>query len=197
MSQTYSFERDLKEAEVMVGSLESYIRQDNLYGTAGGGMFSSGSMPSLTVGALLMRLRRLNDLRSELSESQQARLDDVIENNAHVANEWRLHYTGKMDREVKSRLDAMKTFFDECRSNPSNCANLYRPEALRRTIVQDLLFGMKDMNVDVDDELKRKLQQTDNALRAWLIPAGFQWASELEPAYPRSTFWWLYQNPRA
>lgn len=194
MSDTYSFERDLKEAEAMVNVLESYVRQDDLYGTVGG-MFGSGNMPSLTVGALLMRLRRLDVLRDELDPGQQARLDAAMAQKNAVAEEWNLHYRGKIERESKSRLDAMRAFFDECRSNPRQCAGIYKPEALRRTIVQELLLVMEDTGMEADDELNTRLHMIDQSLHRWLIPADFLWSSRLEAAYPKETFWWLYQHP--
>lgn len=195
MSDTYSFERDLKEAEAMVKALASYVRQDALYGTVGG-MFSSGNMPSLTVGALLMRLRRLDVLRDELDGGQAARLDTAMTQNETVAAEWSLHYTGKVEREAKSRLDAMRTFFDECRSNPRQCAAIYKPEALRRTIVQELLLAMDELDMEADGELDRKLHMIDQSLRRWLIPADFLWSPQIEAAYSKETFWWLYQHPQ-
>jgi hypothetical protein len=52
-------ERDLNEARDMANGLADYVRGDQLYGSVGGGLFGSGNKPALTVGALLLRLRRL------------------------------------------------------------------------------------------------------------------------------------------
>src|SRR3990172_2368406 len=115
VSEKYSIDRDLKETEAMAGALASYVRSDELYGRVGsGGMFAGRDMPSLTVGALLMRLRRLNALRDEMTDSQVARLKKAESQHGAVSNEWRRHYQQKMLREANSRLDAMSAFFDEC-----------------------------------------------------------------------------------
>lgn len=194
MTLNYNIERDLKEAEAMVAALEDYIHSDQLYlRVHGGGL--SGAMPNMTIGSLLMRLRRLDILRDGLSAEQRQRLENSLNQNEAFAKEWRLHYSGKMIREAKSRLDAMRTFFQECRETPRACAGIYGPEALRRTIVQEILLAMKDLGIEVDDDLKTKRGMIDQQLRGVLVNTDFIWADEIQSAYPREKFWWLYQSP--
>jgi len=196
MSETYTIERDLNELEAMVNNLDTYVRGETLYGNAGGsGFFSGNKMPSLTVGAVLMRLRRLDMLRDQMDSKQQQRFGASVDKHAHIAGEWRVHYTGKMNREAHSRLDAMRTFFEECSSDPKLCANVYRPEMLRRTIVQEIRMAMDEINLEVEDEFKQKLSGTDSQLRRYLKPSEFVWAEALQPVYDKKTFWWLYQRP--
>ena len=76
MSSNYQLQTDLNEAKAMVSALEEYVRGTELYGHANGGFFTS--MPSLTVGAVLMRLRRLDLLRSSMKDSQSKELDKKI-----------------------------------------------------------------------------------------------------------------------
>ena len=47
--QKFSIERDVKEAQAMAAALVPYVYEDELYGRIG------MNMPSLTIGALLMR----------------------------------------------------------------------------------------------------------------------------------------------
>lgn len=193
--KVYSIEQDLKEAEAMADSLASYVRQDNLYGSVGGGgLFSGGRMPSLTVGALVMRLRRLSQFADEMTDAQRARLDKTIAAHDAAAKEWRVHYEGKMVREANSRLDAMKTFFEECASSPATCPRIYLPEVLRRTIVEELLIAMKERGMD-DRELITKARDTDSRLRRFVQPSAFVWAEALQPAYDQKQFWWMYGEP--
>ncbi|GAB4527151.1 MAG: hypothetical protein OHK0046_44590 [Anaerolineae bacterium] len=196
MSDSYSFDQDLREAEAMVKSLVPYIHQEPLYGSVGGlGFFMSGSMPSLTTGSLLMRIRRLNALRDQLDADQQQRLEVIEMRNADVYSEWQSHYDKKLVREVHSRLDAMQTFFEECAANPRTCAQNYRPEASRRTIVQEVLIAMENLNVPVEEDLQNKLRAVDSRLRRFVQPDDFLWSETLKPAYDEGTFWWLYQRP--
>lgn len=197
MTEHYNLEQDLREAEAMVNGLERYLEGDQLYGSAGsGGIFGSGTLPALTIGALLLRLRRLEHLRGQLSAAQQARLDAAAAAHEAVRRAHTVRYSERLLHEAHSRLDAMRTFFQEAAENPASAAAIYRPELLRRTIVQEILPALAQLRVSADD-LTAKLRRTDAQLGGVAgQPAGFQWDAALAPVYPRETFWWLYQKPR-
>jgi len=194
----YDIDRDLREAESMVDSLESYVHGDPLYGSVGGFGFFGSTMPSLTVGALLMRLRRLQALEADgkLNAKQQKKLSELTEQHAVVYEENRAAYEGKLQREVKSRLKAMSTFFEECFNDPRTCNRVYRPEALRRTIVQEALTAMTEINAETDEDTDKLIKRQDANLRRYANqPTDFLLDPVLQPYYPENTFWWLYQQP--
>ncbi len=192
---TYALDRDLREAEAMADGLLAYLQQDRLYGSVGsGGLFGGGSMPSLTIGALLMRLRRLQALSDSLTDAQREQLRRVIAAHDSVRKEWTLRYTDRLVQEAKSRLKAMEAFFEECEDNPRTCARNYMPETLRRTIVQDINTALTELGAE-SAELDRALRNADGKLRRTTAPADFVWSKALQPAYPQSTYWWLYAMP--
>lgn len=196
MAHEYSFEQDLQEAEAMTGSLESYLTGDDLYGSVGGGLFGSRQMPSLTVGALEMRLRRLNELRMQLDPEQRERLAAVTDRRDAIRNEWRLHYEKKLLREANSRLDSLGHYFQDVAQNMDSAAATYRPEQLKRTIVEEIRRVMDALNI-TSEEIDQKVRFVDNRLQGIALEhTDFLWASELEPAYPKKDFWWLYRQPR-
>lgn len=190
--QKYSIDRDLKEAEAMAKALGPYVRVETLYGSVGGGFFSK--MPSLTIGSLLLRIRRLKVFQHEMTGSQRSQLLEIESMNRAVYNEWRMHYETKMVREALSRLDAMKHYFEECGSDPRQCASGYRPEAFRRTVVEEITIEMEYLRVE-SAELVSKKRATDSRLRGYARPATFLWDARLQPAYDEQVFWWLYQHP--
>jgi hypothetical protein len=192
MSSNYHLQTDLNEAKSMVAVLEDYVRGTELYGHASGGFFSN--MPSLTVGAVVMRLRRLDNLRTSMKDSQIKELDKALDKWHEVRNEWRLHYEEKLKREAESRLDAMKTFFKECNDSMVNCKHNYRPELLRRTIVQEILRELEELRVDAE-AVKRKVAESDAKLHSYMSDDEFQWSDGLQSIYPKTEFWWLYQRP--
>lgn len=195
MSEHYAVDQDLKEAQAMAKGLTPYVHQDTLYGSVGGGGFlTPNKMPALTIGALLMRIRRLDALSEQLTGGQTAELEQIKARHEEVRKEWRVHYEQKLLREANSRLDAMRTFFEECAEDPRLCANAYRPEAARRTLVQEVLFEIAHLGIE-DDDLKRKVGGTDGNLRRYIQPADFLWDAVLQPVYPQGTFWWLYSRP--
>jgi hypothetical protein len=188
-----NLERDLKEAADMAAGLADYVRGDQVYGSMGG-MFGSGTQPALTIGALLLRLRRLHALEGKLTDAQRQQLIATDAQRAATERDWAVHYDEKLLREANSRLDAMRAYFEECSQSPRQCANSYLPEAMRRTIVQELIIEMDKRSV-ASEELARKLRDSDGKLRRYAQPSEFVWTQDLAPVYPKSDFWWLYMRP--
>jgi hypothetical protein len=142
-----------------------------------------------------MRLRRLQALRDRMTASQQQALDDLVARHQTIRKDWQLHYGQKMLREAKSRLDTMEHFFDECNHDPRSCVGGYKPEALRRTIVQEIAGAAQELSLETG-ELKEKMRHADAMLRRYAQPDGFLWDRILEPVYPQDTFSWLWALPQ-
>lgn len=194
MSTTkYTLTRDLEEAKALADNLLPYVYGEELYGSIGG-KFGSSSMPSLTIGALLLRLRRLHALEASLTDTQKALLASIDAQNESVHSEWTQHYNSKLVAEANSRLKVIERYFDECTDDPRTCANNYLPEALRRTIVEDILATLERYNASTP-ELERAAKSIDSGLRRFVQPAEFIWAKELQPTYPQNVYWWLYALP--
>lgn len=172
----------------MVEALVPYVYQDELYELLG------GSMPSLTLGALLLRLRRMETLRSRMTAAQTELFEQVEARHVAVRQEWQVHYDKKLAREAESRLGNLHTYFKECDDDPRLCANAYLPEALRRTIIQEILDALPD---DLISEigLDAKIKKADARMRRYLRASVFVWDPELKPVYPEDIYWWLYNRP--
>lgn len=194
MSSRYSLTRDLDEFEQMVERLEDYLLGDAIYLPVSGGFFRGSSTPQMTLGALLLRRRRLRHLRSRLKRADGIRLDAALAQHRHLQQDWTLHYEKKLRQEVPSRLRVMAGFFRECSENPRDCAGAYPVEALRRSIIQEILLAMSDFDYDKGN-LSAAIRPADQALRRILHAGEFIWSPVLEAVYPRATFWWLYGSP--
>jgi hypothetical protein len=196
MTEYYSVDQDLREAEAMTKGLENYLKGDTLYASAGGGIFSFGNMPNMTVGALLMRLRRLGVLRMQLNTQQREQLAELNRQHEETRDEFRAHYEKKMLWEANSRLDSIRQYFSDA-ATPDGAASNYAPEQLRRTIVQELLVAMDELRIQ-SAEIDTKVNQIDSRLNGIATErSGFLWDAQLEPAYPQKDYWWLYRKPRA
>ncbi len=196
MSSRYSLARDLDELEQMVERLGDYLLGDAMYLPVSGGFFRGSSTPQMTIGALLLRRRRLKHLRDRLKRKDARRLDAALAQHDSLQREWTLHYEKKLQREVPMRLKVMAGFFRECSENPRDCGGAYPIEALRRTIVQEILVAMAEYGYDKRDATAA-LRPADQALRRLLHAGGFIWSPILEAVYPRDGFWWLYGGPVA
>ncbi|MBA3871507.1 MAG: hypothetical protein H0X30_20370 [Anaerolineae bacterium] len=183
----YSIDLDLKEVKAMVDNLVPYIYENELYGKI------NTDSARLTPGSILLRLRRLGLLRSQMNDAQAAQYDKLNAQNESVRKEWAVAYGKKMVQEAESRLRDLQTFIKECKEDAKLCANAYNPEALRRTIVAELIAGLP---ADVDaSALKASVSAVDGGLRRNIRETPFIWAQSLQAAYPQDTFWWLYGRP--
>ncbi|MDE2777976.1 MAG: hypothetical protein OXI77_18770 [Chloroflexota bacterium] len=196
MSSRYSLKRDLDELERMVARLGDYLLGNEMYLSIGGGAFRGLSAPQLTIGALLLRRRRLTQLRAKLKRADGIRLDAALADHDDLQREWTLHYEQKLQREVPSRLRVMAGFFRECSENPRDCAGAYPIEALRRTIVGEILLAMMEFGYE-KSEVIASVRSADQALRRILQAGEFIWSPLLAPVYPQDDFWWLYGRPAA
>lgn len=195
MAEThYHLDRDLEEAREMALGLEEYVRGENLYGTVSGMYASDPDVPSLTIGNLLMRLRRLKVLEGEMSPEQRAILTEAEAEHDRVRQEWVTHYIGKASNEVGARLRSITAFFAECEDAPENCAANYLPEARRRTVVQEIIDALQQHNLP-DSGMDKSIKNVDSQLRRFIQPGAFIWDERLRPVYPHPAFWWLYERP--
>ncbi len=192
--QTYNASDDLNELQRMLNYFESYLKGNKLYGSVGGGFLTGGRNPQLTVGAVVMRLRRLHVVADDLTESQRGELASFSAQHDEIRDKNINRYDAKIEREANSRIDAMQRFFEECREAPKNCRSIYGPEVLRRTITQELLNIMGDDIIGT--ELDTKVKRTDQKLRGYVQEDAFQWDEQLEAAYPRDVYWWMYMAPQ-
>ncbi|MBN8618111.1 MAG: hypothetical protein J0L63_04350 [Anaerolineae bacterium] len=183
----YSIDLDLKEVKAMVDHLVPYIYEDDLYGKI------TLDSARLTPGAILLRLRRLNALRDQMSTAQAAQLDRISATNDKVRQEWAVAYGRKMVREAEARLRDLNTYLKECKDDPRLCANAYLPEALRRTMVAEILDALP---AEVDGSaLKTSAKSVDSGLRRYVEETDFLWDRTLMPIYPAEAYWWLYNRP--
>ncbi len=188
----YNIDRDLSEAKALAEHLIPYIYEDQIYGTIGG-MFGSGSMPSLTVGGLLLRLDRLHALESQMNAGQKAQLAAVDTQHENVRREWTVHYNNKLEAEASSRLKVIQQYLKDCKDDARNCAYNYPPEANRRTVVEALTRAIQHSSATA--ELDATLRSVDAGLRSFTQPSDFILPATLKPAYPQNEYWWLYVRP--
>jgi hypothetical protein len=184
--QSFSIERDLKELQTMTAALVPYVYDDELYGRVG------MNMPSLTIGAVLLRLHRLRALASRLTPEQLTILEQAEAQTESVRREWTSHFEKKLVREAEARLRDILTYLREAKESPRSGDNGYLLEAVRRTIVQELMDAMPE--AERRTELA-KAAEVDSGLRRSLFDSDFIWTKDLQSVYPASTYWWLYKRP--
>lgn len=187
----YNSETDLRELEAMASNLSPYLYQPDLYGMIG------NNLPRLTVGGLLLRLLRLEGIRSQLPDSQQKRLAEARQRFEQLRQEWSSHYDTKVQKELEARLRSFEAFLDEADDFPGGARGNYPAEATRRTILEYLKEEAQQRNLWTDD-LAAELQRVDRRLQAILDrnQEQFVWNETLKEVYPANRYWWLYALPQ-
>lgn len=181
----FNLERDLRVLAAMASSLTPYLYEDELYG------YLAGNLPKLTLGGLLLRLHRLTCLEDMLSAEQQTLLHDARINLEAERADWAVHFEGKIKHELRARLEALELFVRECDEDALPCVAHYPAQAEKRTIIHHLAEEADELGI-LEDDVRARIRQVDQKLRALLREGDFVTDEVLRPAYPADVFWWLY-----
>jgi hypothetical protein len=181
----YDLDGDVRAVEAMSNALVPYVYQDELYG------MMPGNMPRLTIGSLLMRLNRLQQITDQLSPRQQQIVAESQQRLEAARKEWHVHYVGKIKREFKARGDAIEQFLNECTENLRGCAENF-PAAMEKRVMIEQMMREADALGELTDDMKNRLVPLDNAIRRFAEPGDFRWDKRLENVYPKDPYWYLH-----
>ncbi len=181
----YNITRNLNALTAMASNLVPYLYEEELFGQLG------GNLPKLTIGGLLMRVYQLRHLETQLSAKQQQELHDAVMNWESERSEWITHYEQKIQRELESRLGALRWYLDDCAKDPGSSNSGWLNEAEKRTMIEHLLAEAKEFDI-LTDELTSQVASIDSHIRQFHKNGDFLWPAELQAAYPVENYWWLY-----
>jgi len=181
----YDLDRDVRTVDAMASRLTPYVYEEELYGQM------PSNLPKLTVGGLLMRLHRLNAVRTVLSPDQQQMVTTAQNKLNDVRRQWAVAYEGKIKREFQARMTSLNQFLNESIDNPKLFSENFAAEAEKRAIAQALADEALSLNLMVD-EVRGAITTLDNKLHRYLEPGDFIWDKRLESAYPKDKYWFLY-----
>jgi hypothetical protein len=168
-----TFEHDSRFIETSLPQLQDYLLSDELYWPL------DNSLPRLTLGALLLALRRVEAIDPSVAYRWQGQMDPI-------RTKWRTAWEKKALKEIKNRLRLWSASIAEWQSASAMSRADYPGEVRGRVILQILL-----KEVDAPQE-EAALNGLDHFLRASLRKCDFLWGPELEAAFPEDNFWFLY-----
>lgn len=183
---------DLEIVEGMIPELEDYIIKDDVYRTVILPTSAGDRNIRMTGGDLLARLHRLEGERDALTPAQQQRLDAAKTKANEIIYSLKTRFNNRLQREMKTRLDSLRWFFDDCSSDRQRCRVEFPFEMRNRQRIEEIL---KQLGKDVPEELMTALRQIDKRIREVAKPGGFIWSPRVESIYPRETYWYLYMLP--
>jgi hypothetical protein len=154
--------------------LKPYLLSDEIF-------WNLGKDPQLTLGNLLLAAASLRAVGSLQAADQGA--------IAGFKKEWGSAWEKKAEKEFAARLRLWSAYLAELGESPSRHAGSYATEVRHRVLLQ-LLAGEAS-------GLGRQLAGVDGSLKSLTAPAAFVWDTALEPAFPKSDYWFLRVKPKA
>lgn len=155
-----STEKDQQYLAAGVPQLQDYLLSGQLYYPL------SMGLPQLTLGGVLLALRRAGALASE--EAAQVEF---------IRSRWQSAWEAKASREIGARSELWLNYLSEYRRDPKAEVRLY-PQNVRCRAMMSLLGKVED---DADFFLKSVFRE-----------GNFVWEAECAPNFERKTFWYLY-----
>jgi hypothetical protein len=155
-----STEKDQQYLTAGVPQLQDYLLSGQLYYPL------SLSLPQLTLGGILLSLKRMGTQASKFEAQVEA-----------IRSKWRSAWDAKSSREIKARSELWMNYLSEYRDDPKAGVRLY-PQNVRYRAMMSLLGKIED---DADVFLKSVFRE-----------GKFVWEEECAPNFPREIFWYLY-----
>ena len=184
---------DLAVVAAEIRNLEEYIIKDEVYRTVIASTPGGDRNLQMTGGDLLARLYRLQQQRTELTDAQQSELETLQSQADKIIKSLRTRFHGLAEREVKTRLNSIAWFLDDCASDQKRCRTEFPFEIRNRQRIEELLkqFGEGGLS----EELATQLKSIDQRIRISTRASEFVWDARIEPFFPKSPYWYLYVLP--
>lgn len=178
---------DLRYLAAFVEVFEKYLLSNDLYWPPGiRALSGEAPYPSLTPGTALLALRRaqfsLTDAREREEWERLKRQFEV------TRGQWRIAWEKKAAQDFRARLGLWSNFLDELREASEANVDRYPYEVTRRVQLELLrpeCAALPQAEIGL-------LAGLDRLLRAYLSPGAFIWKADLEAAFPKDAFWYLY-----
>jgi len=142
--------------------------------------------PQLTLGGLALATARASAKAG--STAERSELAGVTNKIEAARRKWRVAWGKKASQEVRSRLTQWRNFLEDYRENPGANYDRYPYEVFRRVVIQLLETDAEGLS----EAEREMIQGLDGMLRARLKDCAFVWEPDLQPAFPKSVYWYCY-----
>lgn len=183
------FQSDWEFLREAVPDLRRYVISTDLYWPLRLTAATPGSIqtPQLTIGSLSLSLTRLSALA--LPSERAIELAQLKTQVAQVRDEWRANWAKKAARETGSRLNLWIQYLRELRDDPRQQSSYYVNEVRQRVILRLLQPELLEALPAHEGE---QLSMLDAILHGLTYTADFIWEPEIQSAFPREDFWFLW-----
>lgn len=180
---------DLAFCAAMTAEIEDYLRSKVLFWEPRRNQPGRAALPKLTLGGLLLALRRLETLPDAPNSNQTAR-----QSLAAQKSQWQLRYTRKLAQEVNSRLNTWAWFLSDCAGWNEDCIAHYAYQVGVRVKLDLLLAELSECGAEPTKKNER-LASLDASLQVHFKPGDFIWPTRLAAGFPAERFWYVWGRP--
>ncbi len=182
-----SFAYDLRYLYAGAEVLENFLLSKDIYWPVGVQAPSGEApYPQLSLGGLALAQARAQAHAHSPDEARQ--LERALEGIEAARQQWRTAWGTKSANEIRARLTQWRNYLEDYREDPAANYNRYSYEVFRRVIITLLETQTNEMSA-AEQELLRGL---DALLKTLLTQDAFIWDADLQRAFERLTFWYLY-----
>jgi hypothetical protein len=181
--------RELGLLRAMAGDLEQYLLSDVVYWTLGGAGSLRDHYPQLSLGSLLLTQARLRAVGAGLQPEAQTELSRLKQQVAGLRQRWRANWVKKAEKEVEVRANAWARAAQE-RSSAD-----YPGQVQSRLMLGLLLDDLAGEASPALASGRSRVAALDALLRNRFAAGPFALDPDLQPAFPRDSYWFLYGRP--
>ena len=188
-----SVEYNLEFAQFMLGELKSYLLSKETFWPLGEQPSSGGPpFPRMSLGQLLLAFDELEVQAETMSPKQISQYQELSERFDEQQAERPANLEKKAWSEVQQRANLWNAYIDDLRDS-NRAVESYAQDVFNRVILERLQTFLSE-GEDLEELLKR-VQAVDRALRGIFQKGGFIWHPRLKPLYEREEYWFLYGRP--
>lgn len=188
----YTPDSDLQFVEACAPELEAYLLASGIYWPLAQPKGLT-ALPRLTLGGLLLALRRLSAVELDLPAPQAVRLTRARTEIETERLRWTAAMGAKMALEMRARLNLWRAYLDDLSESPARSADLYPAEVRQRATLQ--LLATAPETGPLPAEARQAMQALDARLREIFAAGSFVWEEQLAPAFSPPEYWFLYGRP--
>lgn len=169
----YEPDHDLAFLATGLDVLESFLITDDIFTAMG------GDLPMLTIGGLLLAIRRIKAV------GYGARTNANLMRLETIRTKWRSAWTLKAEREIRARYYQWKDYLQETLEKGE--VAYYSQQVTWRVM-------LKLLQEEIDPVLweKHKLKELDSIHKNTWRTGRFVWDPILIPGFPEGEYWFLY-----
>lgn len=180
-----SKEQDLLYVRQSEFDLEKYLLSKEIYWPLQGKIISGSQIPRLTLGELLLSLRRINAYPLQPDEQEQFSI--LLERIRSLKEHWRTHWENKALAEFPQRFRLWQNYLRDYYQEPGDYYRSFPREVERRAILKVL-----SDEVVLSRQYKADLESVDTLLNRKFHQDSFVWNEILSSQFPARDFWFLY-----